>query len=486
MNRAALPRPSALGALLLLAAALPATAQVSTEVRLCLQDYAMLSRSGEAEAALEKLRGCAKDHPDVFALQKTLGKKLAELHADTGSTALAEEAVTALQAAERIDSGKFVSLLGDLAGLQQALGREDEAIATWERALPHLMISEKQDAEDRLWTMYRDAGEDEKALALWSTVSYRQTDAASVAYAAGLMKKAGRLDDAKDLYKRALEDSPEDEALQAAYTEILAETAASGGSADKNDLLDAWLPKLGEADDEFLGQLMQLTRDVLRPDAEAQVAREMLKRDPDNAQANLSLGEAMLSEGDEAGGEKKLKAALAGGLSKDDQGRAHSQLGRLAEQRTYARYAAAGSKVGKAEINAAMRGYDEALSHYRKAAAAGADVEDEIANVTRAKSRLGQGSASISDLETEAAKKACDTLSKDARYGYDRDKPLMRTVKSESPLSGSAGGAGDPGNALAGGSEVALMDADWSGGTCWVKVKAADGRQGWLKQSRVR
>ena len=30
------------------------------------------------------------------------------------------------------------------------------------------------------------------------------------------------------------------------------------------------------------------------------------------------------------------------------------------------------------------------------------------------------------------------------------------------------------------------MDAAWVGGTCLVEVKAADGRQGWLKQSRVR
>lgn len=475
-----------LASLALAGAAIPAAAQVSTEVRLCLMDYQRLSRSGDEEASLAKLRSCATEHPGVYALQKTLGKKLLELHAESGDRALAEEAVAAYQRAEAIDAGKFRALLGELARLQAGLGREEDAVATWERALPHLMISEKQAAEDELWVLYRRTGNDAKALELWSSVSYRQSDPDSLAYAAGLLEEAGRLDDAKDLYKRALEASPDDPELQAAYTEILAETAASGGSSDKNDLLDAWLPKLDEADDDFLRQLMQLTREVLRPEAELEVAREMLKRNPENALANLSVGESMISEGDESGGEAKLKAALAAGLPDAEAARAHAELGRMIEQRTFARYAAAGNRVGKAEINAALRGYDRALSQYRRAAAKGAHVSDEIANVRAAKESLGAGSETISNLETQAAMDACEQLSADARFGYDRDKPLLRTVKGEVALSLSAGAAADSGNTLAGGSEVALMDAGWGGGTCWVKVKAADGRQGWLKQSRLR
>ena len=69
------PSPLASMALLaLLATPLAASAQVSTEVRLCLQDYALLSRSGDKAAALDKLRDCAKQHPGEYALQKTLGK----------------------------------------------------------------------------------------------------------------------------------------------------------------------------------------------------------------------------------------------------------------------------------------------------------------------------------------------------------------------------------------------------------------------------
>jgi len=478
----------ALPALLaLLVSAHPAQAQVSTSVRLCLQDYALLARSGDKEAALNKLRSCAVDNPGEYALQKTLGKKLAELHRESGDAALGEEAVRAYEAAAAINGAKFASLWGSLASLQQSLGRDADAIHSWEQALPDLMISERQEANDALWVLYRDAGEDEKALALWPEVSYRQSgDFASVSHAARLHQGAERWDDAKDLWKRALDLQPDDAAARTAYNEILAETAASGGSADKNALLAAWTPKLGEADDAFLAELMAMTREVLNPRAELAIAREMLTRDPANAQANLSVGDALLSEGDEAGAEKALKKALAGELPSSDEGRAHAILGRMVEQRTYAKYASAGTKTGKAVINATIRGYDRALGHYRKAAAAGADVQSEIDNVRRAKRALGGAAGGITQLEVQAAKEACTKLSGEAQYGYDRDKPVKRTLKGDTALSPSAGASSDSNNTVAGGTEVSLMDARWSGGTCWIKLKSPDGRSGWLKKSKTR
>lgn len=482
------PTPRAVFTLIvLLAAPLGAAAQVSTEVRLCLQDYKMLQRAGEKDAALDKLRACARDNPEEFTLQKTLGKKLAELHESSGDPAMAEEAIRAYQAAGALDPAKFSSLWAALAGLQQSLGRHGDAISSWEQAMPSLMISEKQGAQDALWELYVQAGEDEKALELWPDVAYRQTDSYdSLSAAARLHQDAERWDDAKDLWKRALDLQPGNAEAQAAYNDILAKTASSGGSADKNALLDAWLPKLGEADDAFLAELMGMTREVLNPQAERAIAREMLQRNPASPQANLSMGESLLSEGDEAGAERALKTALNGGLSGPEQGRAHAVLGRMVEQRTYARYAAAGNKTGKGPINTAIRGYDQALSHYRKAAAAGADVDDEISNVQSAKRRLGGAVEQIGGMETEAAQDACAKLSADARYGYDRSKPIERTLKGDTPLSTSAGAAGDSGNLLSGGSTLALMDARWAAGTCWVKVKASDGRSGWVEKSKTR
>jgi tetratricopeptide (TPR) repeat protein len=473
--------------LTLLAVPLSAAAQVSTQVRLCLQDYKLLMRSGEKDAALDKLRSCARENPGEYTLQKTLGKKLGELFENSGDAALGAEAVTAYKAAAALDAAKFAGLWATLAGLQESLGRTADSIASWEQAMPDLMISERQSAQDALWRLYTAAGEDEKALELWSEVSYRQKDdLGSVTAAARLHQAAERWDGAKDLWKRALELQPDNAEAQAAYNEILAKTAASGGSADKNALLAAWIPKLGEADDAFLAELMALTREVLNPEAEQAIAQEMLMRDPANPAANLAMGEALLSEGDEAGAERALKKALSGGLSGSDEGRAHAVLGRMVEQRTYARYAAAGSKTGKDVINRALRGYDQALSHYRKAAAAGADVDSEIANVRSAKGALGGASSGITKLEVEAAKEACANLSGEAELAYDRGKPIPRTVGSETGLSRSAGASGDSSNLLASGDPISVMSSRWAGGTCWLKVKAADGRTGWIKKSKTR
>ncbi|MEM7246067.1 MAG: hypothetical protein AAF533_12040 [Acidobacteriota bacterium] len=469
---------------LMLATALPAAA--NSDLKFCLMDYKRLNSEGDKDGALDALRGCAKDHEGTYMVHKLLGTKLAEL-AEGGRDELRPEAITQWSKASELSSEKFGALHLRLGNLHLASGQEAEGLAALTKALDYVGFSEKRDVENQLWELYRKFNDDENALKLWKEIGHRyDDDHGSQVAAARLLEASGDSAGAKKAWGKAAELDPNDREAKSAYERLLTSGAAGGGSTEKAAFLNAWMGKLHEADMTQLVNLLDLSEQLMRSNESLRLANEISRRDPGNGRARMFLARVAMDEGNTDTAESYARSALNGQLDSQSRGEAHALLGSIIEKRTYSRYSRAPSKTGSDVINRAVRGYDEALSHFRQAQSAGLDMSRQIRNVRDAKNLLGGQQADLGAAQREADRAACSRLAKDARFAYDQGKALTRTSRGSVQLAYDAGGSGQGGLTVSGGTTVEIKNASYSGGTCWLQVRAPDGTQGWARESKFR
>ena len=136
-----------------------AAAQSPLGVKACLRDSSTLARTGDRQAAIDRLRDCSLSYPGEFALQASLGQTLAAAYRESGRSELAEAALAAFHSAAELEAVKSARLWDDLASMQQALGLERAAMSSWEQVLQNPMSAEHEAAADALWLLYREAAE---------------------------------------------------------------------------------------------------------------------------------------------------------------------------------------------------------------------------------------------------------------------------------------------------------------------------------------
>jgi Tfp pilus assembly protein PilF len=482
--------PVTLVACSVLAAPLPAAPPAAppsalSDEKTCLMEY--VTNRADMEKALGILRTCAERLPDSYAIRRTLGRKLLDLAGDpTANPEGARAALAHLEKAAALDPAQFADDWASLARLQELLGMEAQSLASYEQALPYLQPDQKGQVTDALWKLYRARGDEAKAIAVWRSAWYRwHDDVPSQRDAGRMLLRAGDVEGARAAYERALEIEPDDAATKDAHARLLDATARSGGSAEKNALLQAWLPKLEEADVERLEGLLEVAREALRADAARAIAEEIMARQVESHRACLVLAELRSDAGNHSQARTLAEKALRGStLSPVERASAQAVLGKAIASEAYQAYSRSGSATSEATVKSVLALYRVALEALEEARAGGLAVDAEIASIEASIAALGGLGQDIAVERRRVAEVSCRELAGRARYQYDIDKPMRRTTTASVRLSRTTGGD-QQGGALGSGTAVKLLATDWVGGECWAQVKADDGTAGWVPYSKL-
>lgn len=473
-------RAAWLAPLLLLPSLLGFVEAVAADERSCLMSYVRLRAT--PDAALEALRECGRQHPESFAIQRTLGRRLAE-RAETDPS-VREEAIRHFELAAAADPAQLADDWRLLARLLQDAGRATDAGEAYREATAFVTVPERLAILDMLWELHRELGDDEAALATWREIWHRhEDDFESQLAAARLLEEAGEKEEAKSRYTRALQLRPDHAGAQRAHEALLVATASGGGSAEKRALLESWLPRLRDADEAMLETLLEAARATYWSDAAERVARRLVEVDPSHARAHLVLAEQRAGEAGQVA-RRHAERALAGALDAGERAAAHEIAGRTLLADAHARYAAAGSSANRHLVESTAGDLRRAMRHLEQAMDAGRSVEDALANIERSLATLGDLSGDITAARREAARDRCSALASEARFRYEKDDPLSRTSVRTVRLSRSAGATASLGT-LEAGVSVDVSDAAWADGSCWLEARASDGTQGWAKASAL-
>jgi tetratricopeptide (TPR) repeat protein len=465
-----------------------AEAAPSTE-RDCIKSYIGARR--DPEQSLKVLRRCAEEHADSAVIQLTLGRRLLR-DFDHGmlGTNVRSEALAALERAAAIDPAQVGEDWLKIAKLHDESGSRGKCLHALGEAETYLPRTEREAIQEQRWAIALELGDSETALRVGEQIRFRHSRDCDAQITVGrLYLAAGRTEDARRSFERALELRPGEPTAAGPLCRILLDESTDASGSDLKLMLDTCRPVQDRLEADELELLIEGALKVFRTEAAEELATLTLQQDADSGIAHLVLAERELRglletrTWSESAGHgnivKRARKALAGDLPEGRVGRAHAVLGISLTYRTLARYRSGGSTAGGRLLASTKASFREALGHLGRAQTEGEPVDGEIYEVRRALEALG-----VLDTELEQAKlqqriEQCESLKALARQNYETGRPLVKRTTRALGLRAMAG-AGEELVQLGPNRDVKLINTQWTGTECHCRVKTEDGTTGWV------
>ena len=480
-------RASSLAVLLFagLVSAPPLHAAPETE-RDCIKKY--ITARSNPKKSLEVLRECAARFPDSAVIQLTLGRRLLRDYDEgTLDSSVRSEALAALERAAELDPAQVGEDWLKIAHLHDEAGRPDRCLHALGEAEPFLARTKREEVQDRRWDLALELDDHETALAVWDSIRFRRANDCDAQITAGrLLLGAGRPEQARRAFERALELRPGEPEAAAPLCHMLTGAVDGMTGSDRKLMLDTCEPLLDRLEADELEVLIDAALRVFRTEQALSLAEVALERDADNATAHFVLAEQGLRELMEdrkwSDADEPLlvhaRKSLRGNLPEDREARAHAILGTALTYRALARYRSGGGGASSKLLTSTRQAFREALGHLGRAQSGGEPVSGEIEEVREALRALGVMDVELEKQELQARIAECESLGRQARQGYERNRPLKKSATRSTGLAPTVDSPEELAR-LESGRPVILLDARWGGDECRCRVKLEDGTTGW-------
>ncbi len=465
-----------------------AEAGPSTE-RDCIKSYIGARR--DPEKSLKILRRCAVEHPASAVIQLTLGRRLLR-DFDQGllESRVRLEALAALERAAAIDPAQVGEDWLKIASLHDESGSRGKCLHALGEAETYLPRTERETIQEQRWAIALELGDSETALAIWELIRFRHSRDCDAQITVGrLFLAAGRTEDARRSFERALELRPGEPTAAGPLCRILLEESAEASGSDLKLMLATCAPVLDRLESDELEALVDAALRVFRIERAEELAQLALAQDADSAIAHLVLAErdlrALLETrkwSSQAGHDRIVahaRKATRGDLPAERLGRAHAVLGTALAYRTVARYRSGGAGASGNLLARTKAAYREALGHLGRAQSEGEPVEGELHEMRQALKKLGVLNVELEQAKLQDRIARCESLKASVRQGYETGRPVMKNTKQVVRLRATAD-SDEALTQLGPNRSVRLVDAQWTGADCHCRVKTEDGTTGWV------
>jgi len=381
-----LPRPHFLTVCTLLTAlslAPVAEAGPSTE-RDCIKSY--ISARRDREKSLKILRRCATEHPQSAVIQLTLGRRLLR-DFDQGllEAQVRLEALAALERAAAIDPAQVGEDWLKIASLHDESGSRGKCLHALGEAETYLPRTERESIQEQRWALALELGDSQTALEIWEQIRFRHSRDCDAQITVGrLYLEAGRTEDARRSFERALELRPGEPTAAGPLCRILLEEADGASGSDLKLMLGTCGPVLDRLESDELETLIAAALTVFRTERAEELATLTLAQDADSAIAHLVLAERDLRglletrKWSKQAGHGRIivhaRKATRGDLPTERLGRAHAVLGTALTYRALARYRSGGGGATGDLLARTKAAFREALGHLGRAQSEGEPV----------------------------------------------------------------------------------------------------------------